>query len=223
MIELQAIHKVYNQGKANQFHALKGIDLRIEKGELVAIVGKSGAGKSTLLHILGCIDNYTGGEYRLDGLATSKLSDRKLARIRNEKIGVVLQDFALIPDYSVLENAMIPLFFTNLSLRKCKQKAFVALEQIGIVDLAKKSVNQLSGGQKQRVAIARAIVNNPSYILADEPAGALDSATTEEILNVLKSLNSTGITIIIVSHDPTLSDFCDRTIAISDGLIVTGT
>lgn len=220
MIEIKSLHKNYNKGKANQFHALRGIDLHISDGEMVAIVGKSGAGKSTLLHILGCIDDFDEGVIEIDGINIFALKDINLAKMRNEKIGIVLQDFALIPAYSVIENVMIPLYFTKTSPKKCREKALVALKKMGISELANKDVNQLSSGQKQRVAIARATVNNPSYILADEPTGALDSKTAEEILEVLKAMNRQGITIIIVTHDQTVSIYCDRVVTIHDGLLV---
>ena len=173
MIKAENLHKKYNKGKSNEFHALKGVNLQIDDGEIVAIIGKSGAGKSTLLHILSCIDGFDEGSVEIDGKNIFKLSDAALAKIRNKKIGIVLQDFALINEYTVLENVMVPLYFTKMAQKKRKEKAMKTLKQLGIDDLAEKSANQLSGGQKQRVAIARAIVNAPKYLFADEPTGAL--------------------------------------------------
>lgn len=221
MIKLTNIQKVYNPKKANEFEALKGVSCEIEDGELVAIIGKSGAGKSTLLHILACIDSYQSGEYIIDDVTVKKLSEKKYARIRNEKVGMVMQDFALVEDFTALENVMIPLSFSKKKIKNKKQKALGALKQVGIEELAKKPCNKLSGGQKQRVAIARAIVNEPSMILADEPTGALDSKTGEEIMELFKKLNrEEGRTVIIVTHDQKIAEQCDRIIEISDGEIV---
>jgi putative ABC transport system ATP-binding protein len=220
MINIQSLHKYYNKGKPNECHALRGVNLQITEGESVAIVGRSGAGKSTLLHVIGCVDGFDEGVVELDGRNIFGLKDHELARIRNVKFGIVLQDFALIPDCSVIENVMVPLYFNKMSNKRRKQKALFALEQMDLGDLADKNVNQLSGGQKQRVAIARAVANNPSYILADEPTGALDTKTADEIIGVLKEMNKSGITVIVVTHEKTVSDFCDRIITIHDGVIV---
>ena len=220
MITLTNIKKVYNPKKANEFEALHGVSCDIKDGELVAIIGKSGAGKSTLLHILACIDSYQDGEYKIDDTLVKGLSERKYARIRNEKIGMVMQDFALVEDFTALENVMIPLNFSKKKIKGKKEKALAALRSVGIEDLAKKPCNKLSGGQKQRVAIARAIVNEPSMILADEPTGALDTKTSAEIMELFKSLNSQGRTVIIVTHDPKVAEQCGRVIEISDGEIV---
>ncbi|WP_028510967.1 ABC transporter ATP-binding protein [Ruminococcus sp. NK3A76] len=220
MIKLDNIVKIYNPKKANEFEALHGISAEIKDGELVAIIGKSGAGKSTLLHILACIDSYQDGEYRIDDTLVKGLSERKYARIRNEKIGMVMQDFALVEDFTALENVMIPLNFSKKKINGKKEKALAALRSVGIEDLAKKPCNKLSGGQKQRVAIARAIVNEPSMILADEPTGALDTKTSGEIMELFKSLNEQGRTVVIVTHDPKVAEQCQRVIEISDGNIV---
>ena len=219
MITLTNIKKVYNPKKANEFEALHGVSCEISDGELVAIIGKSGAGKSTLLHILACIDSYQDGEYKIDDTLVKGLSERKYARIRNEKIGMVMQDFALVEDFTALENVMIPLNFSKKKIKGKKEKALAALRSVGIEDLAKKPCNKLSGGQKQRVAIARAIVNEPSIILADEPTGALDTKTSAEIMELFKSLNSQGRTVVIVTHDPNVAEECGRIIEISDGKI----
>ncbi len=222
MITLSNIHKIYNPKKANEFEALKGVSLTIQDGEMVAIIGKSGAGKSTLLHILACIDSYESGEYKIDDTLVQKLSEKEYARIRNEKIGMVMQDFALVDDFSALENVMLPLDFATKKKPGRKQLAMKALASVSMDSMAKKPVNKLSGGQKQRVAIARAIVNEPSVILADEPTGALDTKTAAEIMGVFKQLNEQGKTIIIVTHDMGVAQQCDRIIEISDGVIVKG-
>lgn len=220
MIKLNNIVKIYNPKKANEFEALHGVSCEIADGEMIAIIGKSGAGKSTLLHILACIDNYQSGEYIIDDTLVKDLSERKYARIRNEKIGMVMQDFALVEDFTALENVLIPLNFSKKKVKGKKEKALAALKAVGMKEYAKKPCNKLSGGQKQRVAIARAIVNEPSMILADEPTGALDTKTSAEVMALFKSLNEQGRTVIIVTHDPKVAEKCDRIIEISDGMIV---
>ena len=220
MIKINDIVKIYNPKKSNEFEALHGVTCEIADGEMVAIIGKSGAGKSTLLHILACIDNFQSGEYYIDDTLVKDLSEKKYAQIRNEKIGMVMQDFALVEDFTALENVMIPLNFSKQKIKDKKQKALEALKSVGIEELAKKPCSKLSGGQKQRVAIARAIVNEPSMVLADEPTGALDTKTSAEIMELFKKLNSQGRTIIIVTHDMNVAEQCDRIIEISDGEIV---
>ena len=220
MLKLESVHKVYNKGKSNEFEALKGIDLKVNDGELVAIIGKSGAGKSTLLHILACIDSYESGKYCIDDTLVRNLSEKKLAEIRNKKIGMVMQDFALVDDFSCIENVLLPLDFSRKKISDKKTKAMNALKSVGMNSMAKKSVNKLSGGQKQRVAIARTIVNEPSVVLADEPTGALDSKTSAEIMELFHALNRKGKTVIIVTHDLEIAKQCNRIIEISDGFIV---
>lgn len=220
MITLKNIVKIYNIKKPNEFKALHGVSAEIKDGEMVAVIGKSGAGKSTLLHILACIDSYQSGEYTLDGTLVKDLSENQYAKIRNEKLGMVMQDFALIDDFTAIENVMIPLDFSKKKVKNKKEKALSALRAASIEELAKKPCNKLSGGQKQRVAIARAIVNEPAIILADEPTGALDNKTSEEILNLFKELNKQGSTIIIVTHDLKVAQQCNRIIEISDGKII---
>ena len=186
MIEIKNLVKIYNKGKTNEFCALKGIDLSIEEGEMVAIIGKSGAGKSTLLHILAAIDSYDKGSYLVDGVSVGDLKEKERARFRNQKIGIVMQDYALIDEYTIEENVQIPLIFGKVKGNDVRrEKIRTALENVGLAELAKKPVRQLSGGQKQRVAIARALVNNPAFLLADEPTGALDSKTSGEIMGVV--------------------------------------
>lgn len=220
MIQLREIHKIYNQKKANEFKALNGVSLTIEDGEMVAIIGKSGAGKSTLLHILACIDSYESGEYRIDDVLVKNTSEKQLARIRNEKIGMVMQDYALIDDFTAIQNVMLPLDFAKKTMGHKKEMALQALDVVQMKQYADKSVNQLSGGQKQRIAIARAIVNKPSMILADEPTGALDSKTSAEIMKLFHDLHDQGRTIVIVTHDRNIADQCERIIQIEDGRIL---
>ena len=212
MIKLTNIQKIYNKGKSNEFEALKGVSMTIKDGELVAIIGKSGAGKSTLLHILACIDSYEDGKYVIDNVLVKNLSEKKFAEIRNSKIGIVMQDFALVDDFSCIENILLPLDFSAKKKSDRKELALAALKSVGMDSMAKKPVNKLSGGQKQRVAIARAIVNKPSVILADEPTGALDSKTAAEIMGLFRELNKNGHTVIIVTHDLEIANQCDRII-----------
>lgn len=218
MIELKNITKIYNPKKHNRFRALNGITLSVNDGEFCAIIGKSGSGKSTLLHIIGMLDTFSGGEYFLNGKNVSKFNERAAAKIRARSIGFVKQDFALIDEYSALDNVMTPLY--PIKEHDKKKKALSAIEKLGISKLADKDVSQLSGGEKQRVAIARAIVNDPKIILADEPTGSLDSKTAAEIMGVFKRLNDDGKTVIIVTHDLGIAKQCDRIIEISDGEIV---
>lgn len=221
MIQIKNLVKIYNKGKTNEFCALKGIDLSIEEGEMVAIIGKSGAGKSTLLHILAAIDSYDKGSYLVDGVSVGDLKEKQRARFRNQKIGIVMQDYALIDEYTIEENVQIPLIFGKVKGNDVRrEKIMTALENVGLAELAKKPVRQLSGGQKQRVAIARALVNNPTFLLADEPTGALDSKTSGEIMDVFEKLNQGGKTVIIVTHDMEVAARCGRVIEISDGEIV---
>lgn len=221
MIEIKNLVKIYNKGKTNEFCALKGIDLSIEEGEMVAIIGKSGAGKSTLLHILAAIDSYDKGSYLVDGVSVGDLKEKDRARFRNQKIGIVMQDYALIDEYTIEENVQIPLIFGKVKGNDVRrEKIMTALENVGLAELAKKPVRQLSGGQKQRVAIARALVNNAAFLLADEPTGALDSKTSGEIMDVFEKLNQGGKTVIIVTHDMEVAARCGRVIEISDGEIV---
>ncbi|PWM26977.1 MAG: ABC transporter ATP-binding protein [Clostridiales bacterium] len=219
MIELNRLNKYYKVGK-QKFHALKDIDLTVGDGEMVAVIGKSGAGKTTLLNILGLVDTWDSGSYTLDGTDVKSLSDRSLAKMRNEKIGFVLQDFALIEDQTVLFNVSLPLLLGNkVRFVDVKPKAISALEKVGLLDQRNKKVGQLSGGQKQRVAIARAMINEPSLILADEPTGALDTGTGLEIMELLRQRNESGTTVIIITHDEAISKSCGRIVRIGDGML----
>ena len=222
MIKLENICKKYDKGKANEFKALDDVTFSIEDGEMVAIVGKSGAGKSTLMHIIGCIDDFDGGSYYLDEEDVSKMSGKKRALIRNSTVGIVIQDFALMEKYTVIENVLLPLYFNKkrISAKEREEKALKVLEMMEMKDMANKRVNKLSGGQKQRVAIARAMINNPKILLADEPTGALDVKTSEEIMKVFKKLNEIGVTVVIITHDMEVASECGRIIEIRDGKIV---
>ncbi len=220
-ILLKNVNKYYYYKKPNQNHALKDISLTIDDGEFVAVVGKSGAGKSTLLHILGCIDRFESGSYFLNETQMETLSDAKKSRLRNKQIAVVLQGLGFIEGYTVLENVMTPLHFSKVkSQRKKQELAMKALQRVGILELAQNKVNKISGGERQRVAIARAIVNSPSILLADEPTGALDGETAAEIMGVFKGLNEAGITVVVVTHDEKVAEYCHRQIVIDDGEII---
>ena len=220
MIEISKLNKYYKIGN-DKMHALKDITLNIRNGEILAIMGKSGAGKSTLMNMIGLLDKYDSGSLKIDGIEVSMLGDSKLAKLRNEKIGFVMQDFSLLEQKTVLMNVMLPLYFNNkYNFSNMKKIAMEMLRRVGIAEQANKKANQLSGGQKQRVAIARAIVNDPSFILADEPTGALDTKTSAEIMELFKNLNDDGKTIIIITHDMGIAQACQRKIEISDGKII---
>lgn len=221
MIKLNGISRTYNQGTEEAVRALSNVDLDVDYGETVAVMGVSGSGKSTLLHIIGCLDKPDEGSYELEGEDISRKLSDTLSRIRNEKIGFVLQDYGLISDKTVLENIMFPLAFSRkISYKEMKRRAEDTAGRIGITALSKKRVSELSGGQQQRAAIARAIVNEPDLILADEPTAALDHKTADEIMDVLLSLaEDKKHSVIIVTHDKRIADMCDRTVYIADGEI----
>lgn len=217
LIEIRGLTKLYRMGTA-VVHALDGVDLTIERGDFVAITGPSGSGKSTMMHLLGCLDRPTAGRYILDGRDVSDLSDRELADVRNRQIGFVFQTFNLINRTSAAENVGIPLFYARQS--HTREPSLRALERVGLATRAHHNPNELSGGERQRVAIARAIVNNPAVVLADEPTGNLDSRTGEQIMEIFRSLNEQGVTIIMVTHEPDIARQARRIVQMRDGKVV---
>ena len=221
LIQLHEIRKIYDSGE-NAVEALRGVDVSIDKGEFVSIIGHSGSGKSTLMHILGCLDSPTSGQYWLDGAEAATLSGRALARIRNQKIGFVFKPFNLLPRASTLKNVELPLLYAGAGRAERRERAMAALDRVGLASRAKHRPNELSGGQRQRVAVARALVNEPSLILADEPTGNLDSKTGSEIIAIFEQLAGRGETIVLVTHDPGIAARTQRRIRIVDGQIATG-
>ncbi|MBR2555618.1 MAG: ABC transporter ATP-binding protein [Aeriscardovia sp.] len=219
VIELKSVSKVYKSKGVDDVVALDNMTLEVGKGDFIAICGVSGSGKSTLLHIIGCLDRPTSGTVLVSGTDVSTLNDVVLSKIRNDKIGIVLQDFALIPYRTAYDNVMVPLYFSK-NKKNAHKRIMESLEKTGVADLAKREIRKMSGGQKQRVAIARALVNNPDIILADEPTGQLDSKTKKEIAELFKAINAEGRTILVVTHDDGLAKTADRIIRISDGKIV---
>lgn len=222
MIKIEHLSKIYNRGHKNEFYALNDISLEIADGEMVAIIGKSGAGKSTLMNILGCIDDYEIGSYYLDGQDIGKIYDSEKAMIRNQIIGIVLQEFELLEKYSVIENVLLPYDFSPNKVKKKMQmkRALDILEKVEMIDFQNQRVSTLSGGQKQRVAIARAMIMEPNIILADEPTGALDEESSKMIIDLLRMLNNDGVTIVMITHEMDIAKKCDRIIEIKDGRII---
>ena len=219
LIDLQKVSKTYQLGHANCF-ALKEIDLSLNRGELLAIIGASGSGKSTLMNIMGFLDRPSEGSYFFEGKEVSHLSDNELSLVRNKKIGFVFQSFFLLPRFNALQNVMLPLFYRDESKEKSKEKALNMLKKVGMEKFSYHKPNELSGGQQQRVAIARALVGDPEVIFADEPTGALDSKTGQEVMDLFLELNKKEKrTIVIVTHDKEVSDLCQRTVILKDGLI----
>jgi putative ABC transport system ATP-binding protein len=218
MIELKDVTKVYGNG-AVQVRALGPVDLTVEEGDLVAIMGPSGSGKSTMMNILGCLDVPSGGRYSLDGIDVSKLRDNKLAGIRNTRIGFVFQSFNLIARTSAVRNVELPLVYAGVRAGR-RARALAALERVGLGERAHHMPNELSGGQQQRVAVARALVTEPAMILADEPTGNLDTTSTIEVMKLLVELNDTGRTVVLITHEPEVAEFAKRVIELRDGHIV---
>lgn len=219
MIELKDISKSYNYNKSNETVALRSVNLKIDKGEMVAVVGPSGAGKSTLLHVIGALCTIQSGSYTFDGEDVSAMSENKRSRFRNEKIGIVMQNFALVEEYTVADNVAIPLYFRK-GVKNRRQLVADAMQKTGIYELKNKYAYQLSGGEKQRCAISRCLCQNPQVILADEPTGQLDSANAANIMDIFEQLNNEGMTVIVVTHDENVANRCKRIVHIKDGQVL---
>lgn len=220
MIELREVYKIYFPGSENEVRALDGIHLTVQEGEFVAIVGKSGSGKSTCMNIIGCLDVPTSGEYFIDGIPVSHLSEDDLARLRNQTLGFIFQQYNLISKLSVEENVELPMIYGNVPQEERKARVREVLNRVGLLERIHHYPNQLSGGQQQRVSIARALAARPHIMLADEPTGALDSKTSMEILHLLQELNGEGNTIVLITHDNYIASFAQRIIRIQDGKII---
>lgn len=221
MIDARGIIKRFNIGKENELEILHGVDLRVKKGEFVSIVGQSGSGKSTLMNIIGILDKPTKGSYILDGIDIAKAKDNQLCKVRNQKIGFVFQTYNLIPRTSALKNVELPMLYAGVKARERKEKAMELLELVGMGQRTDHKPDELSGGQKQRVAIARALVNDPAIILADEPTGALDSATGRAVMDLFHKLNEEkGITIVFITHSNELAEETGRILTLRDGMII---
>ena len=220
MINITNLHKSYQMGK-NSLHVLKGIDLKINEGELVAIMGSSGSGKSTLLNIIGMLDNYESGSYDLDSILIKDLDETKAAKYRNKFLGFVFQSFNLISYKTAIENVALPLYYQGIGSKRRQEIAYEYLKKVGLHQWAAHLPSELSGGQKQRVAIARALASQPKVLLADEPTGALDSQTSEEVMSLIKKINNEGKTILVVTHEHEIANMCKRIITLKDGVIIT--
>lgn len=216
--ELKAVNKVYGSGDT-QVRALDGLDLTVFQGDYLAVMGASGSGKSTAMNILGCLDRPSSGTYRLNGSPVEKLDDDALADLRNQELGFVFQQFHLLPHATALENVMLPMVYAGIEVNTRRDRARAALERVGLGDRLQNRPNQLSGGQQQRVAIARAIINQPALLLADEPTGALDSRTTDDVLNLFDSLHSQGITVVLVTHEDDVAARAERVAHFRDGQV----
>ncbi|QAA34199.1 ABC transporter ATP-binding protein [Clostridium manihotivorum] len=219
MIEIVDVYKTYKTGDLS-FTALKGVNLKIQQGEFTSIMGPSGSGKSTLMNILGCLDRLDRGKYRLNNKDVSNMGDNELARVRNKEIGFVFQNFNLLPRMTILENVELPMIYGGVSSKDRRERALSALEKVSLTKWIKHRPNEISGGQKQRVAIARAIVNAPSFIMADEPTGNLDSQVSLEVMKIFQDLNEEGSTIIMVTHEPDIASYTKRLVKVKDGLII---
>ena len=220
MINITNLHKSYEMGE-NSLHVLKGIDLKINEGELVAIMGSSGSGKSTLLNIIGMLDNYESGSYDLDSIPIKDLDETKAAKYRNKFLGFVFQSFNLINYKTAVENVALPLYYQGIGSKERQEIAHEYLKKVGLSKWAEHLPSELSGGQKQRVAIARALASQPKVLLADEPTGALDSQTSEEVMSLIKKINNEGKTILVVTHEHEIANMCNRIITLKDGVIIT--
>ena len=220
MIEIKELNKSYPIGNSS-LHVLKGIDLKINEGELVAIMGSSGSGKSTLLNIIGMLDNYDSGLYKLDSVPIRDLDETKAAKYRNKFLGFVFQSFNLINYKTAIENIALPLYYQGISRLDRQKIALEYLAKVGLADWAEHLPSELSGGQKQRIAIARALASQPKVLLADEPTGALDSTTSEEVMDLIKQINNEGKTILVVTHEQDIANMCKRIITLKDGVIMT--
>ncbi|KEF43159.1 MAG: macrolide ABC transporter ATP-binding protein [Cyanobium sp. CACIAM 14] len=216
--ELIHVSKVYGSGDT-QVRALDDLSLTVRKGDYLAVMGASGSGKSTAMNILGCLDRPSSGQYRLNGMEVDRLDDDQLADLRNQQLGFVFQQFHLLPQLSAIDNVMLPMIYARVPREERRRRALAALERVGLSNRVENKPNQLSGGQQQRVALARAIINEPAMLLADEPTGALDSATTEEVLNLFGDLNAQGITILLVTHESDVGARADRVVHFRDGRI----
>jgi putative ABC transport system ATP-binding protein len=224
VIQLRDLTKTYRTGEV-EVKAVRGVTLQVQRGDFVAIMGASGSGKSTLMNTLGCLDQPTGGDYLLDGVAVAGLSRKELAKLRNQKIGFVFQSFNLLARTSALENVELPMFYSHplISLRERRQRAVQALQQVGLGERLDHHPSQLSGGQQQRIAVARALVNRPELVLADEPTGNLDTRTSIEIMGLFQELNDSGITLVMVTHELDIAAYCKRIVVMRDGQVISDT
>ena len=218
MLKLKNIHKSYQQG-SQEFPILKGIDLHVKEGDFLAIMGPSGSGKSTLMNIIGCLDKASAGSYHIEGTDVSDLSDNQLSDLRNQKIGFVFQNFNLMPKLTACQNVELPLTYMKVPKKERRERALEMLRLVGLEERSDFKPMELSGGQKQRVAIARALVTNPSFILGDEPTGALDTKTSVQIMELFKQFNEQGKTIVIITHEPEVAQLCKQTVILRDGNI----
>lgn len=218
MLKLKGIHKSYQQG-SQEFPILKGIDLHVKEGDFLAIMGPSGSGKSTLMNIIGCLDKANAGSYHIEGTDVSNLSDNQLSDLRNQKIGFVFQNFNLMPKLTACQNVELPLTYMKVPKKERRERAMEMLRLVGLEERSEFKPMELSGGQKQRVAIARALVTNPSFILGDEPTGALDTKTSVQIMELFKQFNEAGKTIVIITHEPEVAQMCKKTVVLRDGNI----
>ena len=220
LVELKDVYKIYSEGLESEVRALDGVSLSIDQGEFVAVVGQSGSGKSTMMNVLGCLDIPSYGDYFLDGTDVSMLSDRELSHIRNKQIGFIFQQYNLIQSLTVLENVELPLIYQGFDIDDRRELALEALERVGLADRRKHKPTEMSGGQQQRVAIARAIATHPPIIMADEPTGALDSRTGQDVLKFLQELNKEGSTVILITHDNGIAATARRIVRLADGKII---